>query len=45
VIPGGHVGGVPVEEVLPWLLGPGTGLIAVRAWLAVRADRHRDRDR
>jgi len=42
-----HVGGVPVEEMLPWLVGPGTGLVVVRAWIAVglRRDRNREEDR
>jgi hypothetical protein len=44
VIPLGHVAGVPVEELLPWLIGPGTGLMAARAWIAVRVRRHRHRD-
>jgi hypothetical protein len=34
-----HVGGVPVEEVLPALAGTGTGLLVARAWLAVRLRR------
>jgi hypothetical protein len=44
VIPLGHVGGVPVEELLPWLAGPGTGLVVARAWLAVRLRRQGARD-
>ncbi|HEX5927419.1 MAG TPA: hypothetical protein VFY45_26620 [Baekduia sp.] len=31
-----HVGGVPVEEMLPALAGTGTGLVIARAWLALR---------
>jgi hypothetical protein len=31
-----HVGGVPVEELLPTLAGTGTGLLVVRAWLTLR---------
>jgi hypothetical protein len=31
-----HVGGVPVEELLPALAGTGTGLLIVRARLALR---------
>ncbi len=38
-----HVGGVPVEELVPTLAGTGTGLVLVRAWLAVRL-RRRARD-
>ncbi|HEV7482602.1 MAG TPA: hypothetical protein VGO13_05845 [Solirubrobacterales bacterium] len=46
MIPLAHVGGVPVEELLPWLAGPGSGLVLVRAWLAAgnrRRDEERDR--
>lgn len=39
-----HVGGVPVEEVLPALAGTGTGLLVARAWLAVRLRRRRGPD-
>jgi hypothetical protein len=35
-----HVGGMPVEEMLPALAGTGTGLVIARAWLALRL-RHR----
>jgi hypothetical protein len=45
VIPLAHVGGMPVEELLPWLAGPGTGLMMVRAWLAAGRRRHQERDR
>ena len=31
-----HVGGMPVEEMLPALAGTGTGLVIARAWLALR---------
>jgi hypothetical protein len=34
-----HVGGMPVEELLPALAGSGTGLVIARAWLAVRLRR------
>ena len=40
-----HVGGVPVEELLPWLAGPGTSLVMVRAWIAVGHRRRGERDR
>jgi hypothetical protein len=40
-----HVGGVPVEELLPTLAGAGGALAIARAWLAVRLRRHADRDR
>jgi hypothetical protein len=36
-----HVGGVPVEEMLPALAGTSTGLLIVRAWLMVRVRRRR----
>lgn len=45
MIPFAHVGGVPVEEFIPWLAGPGTGLLVARAWIAVRLRRDRERDR
>ncbi len=31
-----HVGGMPVEEMLPALVGTGTGLVIARAWLGLR---------
>jgi|GEM_PF-1229630 len=34
-----HVGGVPVEELVPALAGTGTALVIARAWLAVRLHR------
>jgi hypothetical protein len=37
-----HVGGVPVEEVLPALAGTSTGLLVVRAWLTVRLRRRQE---
>ena len=37
-----HVGGVPVEEVVPALAGTGAGLLAARAWLALRLRRRRE---
>ncbi len=40
-----HVAGMPVEELLPSLAGPATGLVVARVWLAVslrrRPDKHR----
>jgi hypothetical protein len=36
-----HVGGVPVEEMLPALAGTGTGLVIARAWLTLRLRRRR----
>jgi hypothetical protein len=37
-----HVGGVPVEEMLPALAGAGTGLLVARAWLMLRLRRRRE---
>lgn len=34
-----HVGGVPLEEIVPALAGTGTGLLVVRAWLSPRLRR------
>ena len=34
-----HVGGVPVEEMVPTLAGAGTGLLVARAWLVLRVRR------
>ena len=34
-----HVGGVPVEEVLPTLAGTGTALLIARAWVMLRLRR------
>ena len=43
MIPLAHVGGMPVEEFLPWLAGPGTGLVMARAWISVRLRKERAR--
>jgi hypothetical protein len=43
VIPLGHVGGMPLEELLPALAGPSAGLLAVRAWIATHRRRERRR--
>jgi len=40
-----HVGGMPLEELLPSLAGAGTGLLVARAWLAVQLRRRESRDR
>lgn len=34
-----HIAGVPVEELLPTLAGPGAGLFLVRVWLGLRLRR------
>jgi len=38
-----HVGGVPVEEMLPTLAGASAGLLIVRARLTLRVQRRKDR--
>ncbi len=40
----GHVGGMPLEELLPSLAGAGGSLLIARAWLAIHL-RRQDRDR
>jgi hypothetical protein len=37
-----HVGGVPVEEVVPSLAGAGATLLLARAWLIVHLRRRRE---
>ena len=37
-----HVGGVPVEEILPSVSGAGAGLVLARAWLMLRVRRRRE---
>jgi hypothetical protein len=34
-----HIGGVPLEELLPALAGPASGLLVTRAWLALHLRR------
>jgi hypothetical protein len=41
VIPFAHVGGVPVEEVMPLLPGVTAGLFLARAWVMMRVRRRR----
>jgi hypothetical protein len=36
MIPVAHVGGLPLEEILPAIGGPGAGLLVGRAWLILR---------
>ena len=38
-----HVGGMPLEEILPSVSGAGAGLLVVRAWLMPRLRRRRAR--
>jgi hypothetical protein len=45
VIPLAHVTGVPLEELLPMVAGPGAGLLAVRAWVAMSLRRHQEPER
>ncbi len=37
-----HVGGVPLEEILPSVTGAGAGLVAARAWIMLRVRRRRE---
>jgi hypothetical protein len=37
-----HVGGVPVEEVVPSVAGAGATLLLARAWLIVHLRRRRE---
>ena len=37
-----HVGGVPLEEILPSLAGGGAGLLLARAWLTLHLPRRRE---
>ena len=36
-----HVGGVPVEELIPTAAGAGTALLLARTWLALQLRRRR----
>ena len=37
-----HVGGVPLEELLPSVVGAGAGLLVARAWMMLRLRRRRE---
>jgi hypothetical protein len=37
-----HVGGVPVEELLPTLAGTTTSLLVARAWMTLHLRRRRE---
>jgi len=39
VIPLAHVGGMPLEELLPAIAAPGATLLATRAWLTLHLRR------
>lgn len=41
MIPLAHVGGVPLEEILPTIAGTGTGLLVARGWLTLHLRRRR----
>jgi len=45
VIPLAHVGGMPLEELLPAIAGSSAGLLMVRAWIATHPHRRRERRR
>jgi hypothetical protein len=37
-----HLGGVPVEELLPSVPAAGAGLLMARAWVMIRVRRRRE---
>jgi hypothetical protein len=39
-----HVGGVPLEELLPSVTGTGAGLLLVRGWIILRVRQRRRRE-
>ena len=44
MIPLAHIGGMPVEELLPALAAPGASLLVARAWLSLQLRRDRQRE-
>jgi hypothetical protein len=40
-----HIGGMPVEEMLPSVTGAGAALLAARGWMVLRLRRRRRRPR
>jgi hypothetical protein len=38
----GHVGGVPLEELLPSVGGAGAGLLLARGWLSLHLRRRKE---
>ena len=44
MIPLAHVGGMPVEELLPALASTGASLLTARAWLSLQLRRDRRRE-
>jgi hypothetical protein len=43
VIPAAHVGGMPLEELLPAIASSGASLLAAKAWLNLHLRRDRQR--
>lgn len=39
-----HVGGVPLEEILPSVIGAGASLLLARAWIIQRLHLRRQRE-
>ncbi len=37
-----HIGGLPLEELLPAASGAGAGLLVARTWIMLRLRRRRD---
>jgi hypothetical protein len=37
-----HIGGVPLEELIPSLVAPAGGLLLARAWIMARVPRRRE---
>ena len=37
-----HLGGLPLEELLPSVTGAGAGLLVARAWILLRLRRRRE---
>ncbi len=44
MIPLAHVGGLPLEELLPAIAAPGASLLAARAWLNLHLRRQPPRE-
>ena len=40
-----HVGGVPLEEMLPTLTGGAAGLLVARGWMMLRLRRQREQEK
>jgi hypothetical protein len=37
-----HIGGLPLEEILPSVTGAGAGLLVARAWIMLHVRRRRE---